>query len=219
MQINRITPATISVLKTSDKVAFALELMQDQRQFVLPVVDEAGRYVGLADYDDLVDLRKNQLIKALDFRHKEQFLTENNSIYDALKLFRQGVAMVVLADAERNYLSAIDQTSLLHYFAQLGAVDHPGGYLSLRLPQYSYSLSEIARIAESNNAQIISLLLENSPESNSLELLLKFNITDLSYLIATFERFSYEVTGYHHQSNIADMYADRYWSLIRYLNT
>jgi hypothetical protein len=219
MHINRITPATISVLKTSDSAAFALELMQDQRQFALPVVDGDGRYLGLADLDDVSDMRKNQLIKSLELRHKDQFLTENNSIYDALRLFRQGVSLVVLVDNEQQYRSAIDQTTLLHFFAQLGAIDHPGGYLSLRLPQYSYSLSEIARIAESNNAQIISLLLENSPESNTLELLLKFNITDLSYLIATFERFSYEVTGYHHQSNIADMYADRYWSLIRYLNT
>ncbi len=219
MNILDIKRTTVPLLKPSDSVGFALELMLDEQLFVLPLVGEDGVYAGLLAYDQLLESSKKTLLKKIIPVHTEAYLTADNSVYDALRLYQSGVGLIVLADADKIYRDALTADALLGYFAQLGGVDQPGGYITLRIDRNNYALSEIARIAESNNALIISLLLSSAPDADSLDLTLKFNLEDLTYLIATFERFSYEVIGYHHQSNISDMYNDRYWSLIRYLNT
>ncbi len=219
MNIEEIAGTTIPVLKTTDQVGFALELMLDQRLLSLPVVNEEGIYLGLADYDQLSEEKKTVRLGKLELLFADQFLTYQNSVYDAIRLFQKGQELVVILNEEKLYQTAISSKAIIDYFARLGGVDSPGAYLTLRIERNNYALSEIARIAESNNAIILSLLLSSPNDADKLDLTLKFNITDLTYLIATFERFSYEVTGYHHQSNIADMYNDRYWSLMRYLNT
>jgi len=219
MNILDINRTTVPVLKSTDTVGFALELMLDEQLLVLPLVDDSGHYSGLLYYDKLTELGKKSLLKKIAADKQEAFLTAENSVYDAIRLFQAGAPLVVLLDADGQYQDSIIPSAIINYFGQLGGVDQPGGYLTLRVDRNNYALSEIARIAESNNALIISLLLSSAPAADALEITLKFNIEDLTYLIATFERFSYEVTGYHHQSNISDMYNDRYWSLIRYLNT
>lgn len=219
MNILDIKRTTVPVLKATDTVGFALELMLDEHLLALPLLDESGKYVGLLTYDQLTEVGKKVLLEKVTPEHGEVFLTADNSVYDALRLYQSGVGLIVLADADGMYRDTLTADALLGYFAQLGGVDQPGGYITLRIDRNNYALSEIARIAESNNAIIISLLLSSAPAADALEITLKFNLEDLTYLIATFERFSYEVTGYHHQSNISDMYNDRYWSLIRYLNT
>lgn len=219
MNILDIKRTTVPVLKATDTVGFALELMLDEHLMVLPMVDDSGKYAGLLAYDQLLDHAKKVLLKKVATAHADAFLTADNSVYDAIRLYQSGVGLVVLTDADGVYRDALTADSLLGYFAQLGGVDQPGGYITLRIDRNNYALSEIARIAESNNAIIISLLLSSAPNADVLDITLKFNLEDLTYLIATFERFSYEVIGYHHQSNISDMYNDRYWSLIRYLNT
>lgn len=219
MNILDINRTTVPVLKPSDTVGFALELMLDEHLFVLPLIDSDGRYAGLLSYEQLSDLGKKDLLKKVNPQYHDRFLTADNSVYDALRVYQSGLGLVVIADAEGQYLDAITADALLGYFAQLGGVDQPGGYITLRIDRNNYALSEIARIAESNNALIVSLLLSSASNADALDITIKFNLEDLTYLIATFERFSYEVIGYHHQSNISDMYNDRYWSLIRYLNT
>jgi len=219
MNILEINRTTVPVLKSSDTVAFALELMLGEHLFVLPLVNETGHFLGLHDYDTLIEVNKKSLLKKVTPSKQEAFLTVENSVYDAVRLFQAGLGLVALLDEDGLYQDAITPSAILAYFAQLGGVGEPGGYISLRIERNNYALSEIARIAESNNAVIISLLLSSAPSADMLEITLKFNLEDLTYLIATFERFSYEVTGYHHQSNISDMYNDRYWSFIRYLTT
>jgi len=219
MNILEVKRTTVPVLKPTDSVGFAIELMLDEHFFALPLLAESGHFLGLLQYEKLADVSKKSLLKNVAPTRQEAFLTADNSVYDAIRLFQSGVELVALLDAEGQYQDAITVAALVDYFSQLGGVEQPGGYITLRIDRNNYALSEIARIAESNNAVIISLLLSSTPSADALELTLKFNIEDLTYLIATFERFSYEVTGYHHQSNISDMYNDRYWSFIRYLNT
>jgi|JI8StandDraft_2_1071088.scaffolds.fasta_scaffold01851_5 CBS domain-containing protein len=218
MDIQALNKITIPTLKSKDSVSFALELMHDERLFVLPVLDEDGIYLGIADYDRLLSLKKTSKLNQVELI-QQTTLTSVNSVYDAIRLFRTGQELVVLLDDHGYFENVLTPKSIVEHFAQLGAVESPGGYLTLRVEQNNYSLSEIARIAESNNALVLSLLLSSTTDVGYLDITLKFNLEDLTYLIATFERFSYQVTGYHHQSNVGDLYNERYLSLMRYLST
>ena len=81
----------------------------------------------------------------------------------------------------------------------------------------NYSLSEIARIAESENATILCSFLTHLEDSNALYVTLKVNVMDLSRLAAAFERFEYPVTGKFTEEDYEDTLKSRYESLLKYL--
>jgi hypothetical protein len=54
---------------------------------------------------------------------------------------------------------------------------------------------------------------------NNVQVSLKYNITDLKYIIATFERFNYQVVFSSQQTDEDDASNKRYDWLIKYLNT
>ena len=61
--------------------------------------------------------------------------------------------------------------------------------------------------------------ITSNPDSTSLEITLKVNTSDLTSLIRTFERYSYEVTTWVTDNDELDrFYTDRYNLLMKYLN-
>jgi hypothetical protein len=80
-------------------------------------------------------------------------------------------------------------------------------------------MSRISQIVEGNNARILSMHITSNPDSTSLEITLKVNTTDLTSIIKTFERYSYEVTTWVTDNDELDrFYTDRYNQLMKYLN-
>jgi len=87
-------------------------------------------------------------------------------------------------------------------------------YLNL----HDYSLSEISRIVESNDAKILSLYISSHTDSTKLEVTIKINRTDLSAIIQTFNRYNYTIKASFHQSEYVDDLKDRFDSFMSFLN-
>ena len=82
-----------------------------------------------------------------------------------------------------------------------------------------YTLSEIARLVEDNNVKIISL--ETLPLENGISLLvsLKMDVVDISAVLRSFERFSYNVVYYFmRDGKMSETYEDRLKELMHYLD-
>ncbi|MCB0796673.1 MAG: hypothetical protein KDB85_03540, partial [Chitinophagales bacterium] len=47
---------------------------------------------------------------------------------------------------------------------------------------------------------------------------IKVDKTDIRHIIATFERFEYEVKAYFEETDLGEIYKDRFDSLMNYLN-
>ncbi len=90
--------------------------------------------------------------------------------------------------------------------------------LILEVPLKDYSLTEIARIVESHYAHVMSLDLLPISGGSVLLLSLKLDVTDLSPLLQSFERFNYNVV-YHfsREGEVTDMQKERLAELIYYL--
>lgn len=82
-----------------------------------------------------------------------------------------------------------------------------------------YTLTEIAKLVEDNNARITRL--EVIPNNDGLSLLvsLKVDVSDLSPILRSFERFNYNVV-YHfmREGEINDTHDDRLKELLHYLD-
>ena len=88
----------------------------------------------------------------------------------------------------------------------------------IEIPLKDYMLTEIARIVESNNAHILTLSV--LPISGGLELLvsLKLDISDLTTVLRSFERFNYNVVYYFmKEGEITDSQKERLDELMYYL--
>ena len=88
----------------------------------------------------------------------------------------------------------------------------------LDVPVKDYTLTEIAKLVEDNNARITRL--EVLPNNDGLSFLvsLKIDVSDLSAVLRSFERFNYNVV-YHFmkEGEINDTHDDRLKELLHYL--
>ena len=88
----------------------------------------------------------------------------------------------------------------------------------LEVPSKDYTLTEIARIVESNNVHIMALNVMPISGGEFLLLSLKLDIDDVTVLLRSFERFNYNVVYYFmKEGEVTDTQKERLDELMYYL--
>lgn len=210
---------SIAPLKTSDTVQQAMDRMNEFKLFHLPIVNES-QFLGLLDEDDLHEVRDTETsIGSLSLKVHNPFVFQDAHVYDVIRLFNQlQLSTVAVLDYKKNYMGMISIHNVLEYASQLFAVNEPGGIIVLEISNRNNSLSHMAQIVEADNAQILSSYVQAYPDSTKLEVTLKINKTEISGIRASFERYDYEVKAVYNSTAADDGTADRYNSLMNYLN-
>ena len=93
-----------------------------------------------------------------------------------------------------------------------------GGIITLSMAVKDFQLSEIARIVESNNAAILSYYSHIDQANSEVEVTIKLNTTELSAIIAAFERYQYNVEDVYNDENYNENVKDNYDALMKYLD-
>jgi hypothetical protein len=106
----------------------------------------------------------------------------------------------------------------LKFFAQTASFTESGSIIVLEVTKHDYALSNIARIAESENVIILSLFITSRPDSSRLDVTLKLNSQNSRNLLATFERHNYTVKASFNEVEYLDSLKERYDGLMTYLN-
>jgi len=89
--------------------------------------------------------------------------------------------------------------------------------LVLEMNSNDYSLAQIAQIVESNNAKILSSFITSSEDSTRLEVTLKINVSNLSAVIQTFERYEYTVKDVIQDKDAESDLRKRYEALLNFM--
>jgi len=214
--ISDVVPA----VKTSDTGQTALNWMEIFRVSHLPIVNEHD-YLGLISDSDIYDLNQpEEAIGNHSLSLPRPYVTINKHIYEVLALAaRHKLTVVPVLDEENHFRGVITYNEIISGIASFSSVDQPGGLIVLKVLSHDYSMSRISQIIESNDARILSMYITSNPDSTSLEITLKVNTTDLTSIIRTFERYSYDVTTWVTDNDELDrFYTDRYNLLMKYLN-
>lgn len=214
--INHMIPP----LKKSDTAKKAISWMEELRVNQLPVI-EAGTYKGLISEEVILEDNDNsKAVSEYKLQGKECFVFENQHFYDVLKIVSDhGVQLVAVLDDDQSFLGVISIKDTVTAFAQSAAVQSPGGILILSLKQIDYSLAEISRLIESNDAKILSCIVNNDIfDANMIKLTLKINKTDLTSVIATLERFDYKIIARFEESPMETSEKERLDILFKYLD-
>jgi acetoin utilization protein AcuB len=215
--INHMIPP----LKVTDDAHKAIVWMEEFRCNHLPVVED-GQLFGFISEE--IILESNDIEKpltAFDLAGKECTVRFDTHVYDILRVASDHkLQMVAVLNEEDQYIGVITVQDVMTSFAQSAAIQMPGGILILSMNLIDYSLTEIARYVEENNAKIISCMMVEDPmDKGKVKLTLKINQEDLSRIVATLERFGYRVIA-RYQEGRTDPATEkeRLDMLMRYLN-
>lgn len=214
--INHMIPP----LKKGDPATKATAWMEKLRINQLPVI-ENGVYLGLISEELILeDNDDSKLVGEYELQGVSGVVNESQHFYDVLKIVSDyGVQLVAVLDDSEKFLGVISIKDTVTAFAQSAAVQSPGGILILSLKQIDYSLSEISRLVESNGAKILSSIVNDDMlDVNMIKLTLKINKTDLSSIIATFERFEYKIIAKFEDSEMESGDKERLDILFKYLD-
>lgn len=210
----------IPALKTSDTGITALNWMDIFKVSHLPIVNDE-EFLGLISENDIYDLNMpeeplgNHQLSLL-----RPYVTEEQHVFEVMEvLSRLKLSLVPVLDSSKNYLGVITLMELLHYFAEISAMRHKGGIVVLEMNSNDFSMTQISQIVEGNDAKILAAFITTHPNSTQMELTLKLNVTDLTSIKQTFNRYDYNIVGaFMKQDDEADLINDRLNFLFRFLD-
>lgn len=209
----------IPPLKFTDTGQTALNWMDEFRVTQLPVVDQK-KYVGLITEENIMEMNNPSLfISSYDLDFKDAKVLPDVHYLDLLKKADQyKISLLPVTDASGTYLGVVSVSDISAALAQMLNGYGPGGIIVLSMKERDYSLSQISRLIESNDAKILSSFVHNDKDPEYIKLTLKLNKSDLSRIIATLERHEYRILTFFQEGQSEDQDKDRLDLLFKYLN-
>ncbi|WP_143962661.1 CBS domain-containing protein [Litoribacter populi] len=220
MQAYEFINNMIPPLKFTDKVKMALSWMEEIRTNVLPVVHE-GEFKGLITDEQIYNLNNPELsIQEVEMEAQSCFVFKDKHIYDVLRVASEFQSnMVAVIDRENVYHGVITLEDAISAFADTLSIQSQGGVLILSMYMTDYSLHEIARVIESENAKVLSNFISNDPlDDSKIKVTLKVDKNELRHIKATLERFGYKVIDHYQEEPSVSGEYDRLGNLLRFLD-
>ncbi len=210
----------IPPLQPTDTGARGLHWMEVFRVSHLPVVNH-GDLLGLISDVDIFDRNMAEgLISEYPIPTFSPFVYEYQHLYEVIELVsRLNLTAIPVLTEGNKYLGVITLRQIIQTFGELAAVKTPGGILILELNANDYSLSQIARIVEENDAKILSCYVTSPRDSVKMEVTLKIDRIDLTSIIQTFLRYDYTVkASYQSRDQNEEVLRNNYDQFMMYLN-
>lgn len=206
-------------LKLSDTGLRALSWMEEFRLVHIPVV-EGIHYIGLVSEEDILKLDSmEQPLANQQLSLIRPFVKASQPVFEVVKILsRDKLTVVPVVDEENNYLGLITLNDVLKHYIESGIFEDAVGVIVLEMKPHDYSLSELARLVESENAKVLNSHVTPDVENETIDVTLKINLTDLSRIISSFSRHGFHVKEHYNQNEMMDDLKSRYDSLIKYLD-
>jgi len=185
----------------------------------LPLI-QVGNYLALISENDLLNWdTPEKPLSLAEFVTFRPAIFEGAHPYEAVKLAKEfNLSVLPVVDKENHYSGVITVNGLFSYLTDNNAIKSNGSILVLEMEQRNYSLSEIARICESNAISILSLSVQNNDEAGLLLVTIKVNSNDIQALVSTFERYNYSVVEMFSTEFTKLDIQDNYDMLMHYIN-
>lgn len=210
---------SIPNLRVQDTARQALQLMTDYHITHLPVTQD-DKYLGLVEENELLDVEDDsKSIEELGMILNKVAIAEEEHFLAALRLWKKmhlSVIPVVRLDGE--LLGVITTSELLIALDEYTGAEEPGGLIVLSMEPRNFSLSEIGRLVESNDATVVHVTTQKDPNTGMLTVSIKLNRNDIQDVLATFQRYEYVIETYFGDNLSEDDLRSNYAHLMNYLN-
>lgn len=206
-------------LQLQDSVGKALQLINDFKLTHLPVVSE-GKLLGLISEEDLLDAPDEKLpVEILQQHFLHTSVADNVHFLNAVSniiQFETNVVPVVKPGNE--FAGVITSFDLLKTLGNFAGANEIGGIVVLQMERTQFAISEISRIVESNDCTILHLNTTTDPVTGLLTVTLHINKKEIAAVVATFERYDYNVLFQFGIENFENEIDSNYRHLMNYLD-
>ncbi|MEI2740641.1 MAG: CBS domain-containing protein [Chitinophagaceae bacterium] len=218
MLTRELISQTLPYLRLTDKVYQALQMMNDNHVTHLPIA-EADKYIGIISEEDLL-LAENdndelstlqQSFSDISVKGDEHFLKAVQVAADS------GLSVVPVVTEENELLGTVAYNELLKFSSEFMSLSEPGGLIVLEMESNQYSFNEISKLVETNDAQITQLNTSNDAETGMMQVTIRINKPEVSDIVATFQRYNYNVKYFFGEELYANELRSNYDNLMNYL--
>ena len=218
MLTGNLQTQTLPYLRLSDKVYQALELMNENHVEHLPIVD-GEKYVGVISEDDLSQAENDHsILEDLKQSISNPSVKDDEHVLRAIQVAVQnGLTVVPIVGEENELVGVVTYADLLKYSSEFMSLNEPGGLIVLEMESKDYSFNEVSRIIEGNDAQIKQLNTTVDAETGLMEVTIKINKTEVSDIVASFQRHEYNVKYYFGEEFFENELRTNYDNLMNYL--
>lgn len=217
MLVNQCTIANYPVVTLFDKVSLVLQFMEDYEVQHLPVVN-GDKYAGVIAKDDLLDEDESATIATLELPLLKVAVQPTEHFLAAIKLASANdltTLPIVTADGELQ--GVLTQTELMHAAAAFQNVEEPGGLIIMEMERSNYSIGELSRLVETNNASITQLNTYTEAGTGLYIVTIKTNRTEIADILATLQRYDYTIRYYFGEEAYENELRENYDLLMTYL--
>ena len=210
MTAEEIIDSSVPYVTTKYTLSRVLSFMDTFKISHMPVV-EGDKYIGLVSEDEIYDRDSfEEPVSGMGVLPAPHVLSSQH-IFDALAVaVRFNIPVVPVIDTDHKYLGSISLQTLMSSMAKITNVEAKGAVLILEMGVHDYSLSEIARIVESENGRILASYVTEYEDSTKIDVTIVLNQTEISPVVKSLERYGYKVNAFFSGVNMMDdFYRDR----------
>lgn len=206
-------------LRLQDTVGKALQLINDFRVSHLPVVTE-DKFLGLISEEDLLDAEDEKVtVEVLQNNFINAAVKSNVHFLNAVSSSIQfDTTVVPIVTTDNELLGVITTTDLLKTLGNFSGANEIGGIIVIEMERSQFAISEISRIVESNDCHILHLNTMVDAVTGMLTVTIHINKREISAVVATFERYEYDVTCYFGTEKFENEIDSNFRHLMNYLD-
>lgn len=184
----------------------------------LPLVAN-NKYEGLVFEGDLAEVDENTELQSVNSHFSKISVHGDMHFIDAVQTANDyHLSLVPVVARDNQFSGVILLPDLLRQLGSITGSSEPGGLLVLEMDQRSFSFNEISKLIETNDAQIVQLNTSWDNSTGSFLVTLKINKFEISDIVATFQRYDYQVKYYFGDELYENELKDNYDHLMNYLS-
>lgn len=217
MQINQIISLNQVSLGSNPSYIELYEAFEPDMIKAIPLLHDGGEFFGLVYKSDFLKADSTDFDLSDVLSH--HYLYDHYHILETLREFLKVEKQVLpVVDTENYFLGFCYLSEVQYHFTRTISLVEGTSMLVIETTWQNYSLVDIGRIVESNQAKILNLYVSSHPDTNHIEVTLVLNVNDINDIIATFNRFDYYVTYSTAAMEQDDILKERYDSLMHFLD-
>lgn len=212
-----ISPS-IPTLRPTDSALRASALMAEFYVRQLPLVVN-NKYEGLVFEGDLSEVDEDTELQAVNSHFSKVSVHGDMHFIDAVQTANDyHLSLVPVVAKDNDFSGVILVPDLLRQLGKATGASEPGGLLVLEMDQRNFSFNEISKLIETNDAQIVQLNTSWDNSTDSFLVTVKINKFEISDIVATFQRYDYQVKYYFGEELYENELKDNYDHLMNYLS-
>ncbi len=201
-----------------DNVTQALSMMSVYHIKHLPVVKD-DILLGILSEENATTVDPMTKVRDIKISSSYIYVSADDHIFEVLsRLAENKMTIVPVVDTQERFLGVVMQEDLINFFANTFSFKESGSIIVIETTRKGYSLSEVARVIELENAAIIASFITSLHESEATLLTIKVNQQEISDILSALERYDYKIKASFTEEEYVDDLKDRYDQLMRYLD-